>query len=375
MKALNPGHYLMGCRLDNWIRLLRQNRFAIRREGIPQALLITATSLATAPLALAESAIFNRRIRSTPLAQDPVFIIGHWRSGTTYLQNIMSRDPQFGWADPVSTATMPICLLMGRAVAPSVRRGLKDARPMDNMHYGLDLPMEETFALLTVSDQSIIHMIAFPQEYRRYLAGAFVEDLPREERAAWERTYDFLLRKLTYICGGKQLLLKSPDNTAHMKELMGMYPDARFVNIHRDPYDTVRSTVHMFSKQMDQLRLSPLPEGDIQELIEDTVIYVFERMYRQLFSLMGAIPENRLVDIAYTDFVKDPVGSLEGIYRKLELDGFEAARGRFEAYAAGQKDYVKNRFDYSPRLIRKVNENLGFYFERYGYPRREEERT
>lgn len=104
-----------------------------------------------------------------------------------------------------------------------------------------------------------------------------------------------------------------------------MYPDARFINIHRDPYDTVRSTVHMFQKQMDQLRLSPLPDGDIGELIEDTIIYIFERMYRQLFSLMGAIPENRLVDIAYTDFVKDPVGSLEGIYRKLELDGFEAA--------------------------------------------------
>lgn len=239
MKALNPGHYLMGCRLDNWLRLLRQNRFAIRRESIPQALLITATALATAPLALAENVVYSRRIRATSLAQDPVFIIGHWRSGTTYLQNIMSRDPQFGWADPVSTTTMPICLLMGRAVKSTVRRGLKDARPMDNMHYGLDLPMEETFALLTVSDQSIIHMIAFPQEYRRYLAGAFVEDLPREERAAWERTYDFLLRKLTYICGGKQLLLKSPDNTAHMKELMGMYPDARFINIHRDPYDTI----------------------------------------------------------------------------------------------------------------------------------------
>lgn len=372
MKPLYSGHYLLSCRLDNWLRLLAENHFHIEREQIPQALYITATSLLTAPFAAAESLLFDRRIRAQAMAKDPVFILGHWRSGTTYLQNLMSRDPQFGWADPVSTTAMPVSLVLRKLVTPAVKKGLVGARPMDNMHYGLDLPMEETFALLSVSDQSIIHMIAFPEHYEQYFTGAFVEDLPREKRAAWERTYDFVLRKLTYVNGGKQLLLKSPDNTAHLKELLGMYPDARFVNIHRDPYVTIQSTIHMFEVQMDLLRLSPLPAGDMTEIMEDAIVHIFGRMYRELFGLQGAIAANRFTELAYEDFVKAPVPALERIYGQLELDGFEAARPRFEAYAEGQKSYVKNRFEIPESLRRKINDNLGFYFEHYGYEMRKD---
>ncbi len=368
MKKLYPGHYLLGCRLDNWLRLLAENRFHIAAENVPEALLITAASAALYPAALAESALFDRRIRATPLERDPLFIVGHWRSGTTFLQNILSRDPQFAWADPVSTSAMPVSLLLGKLLAPAVAKALKNARPMDNLEYRLDLPMEETFALLTMSDESIIHMIAFPENYRRYIAGAFVDDLPREAQAKWERTYDFVLRKLNYEKGGKQLLLKSPDNTAHLRQLMGMYPDARFLNIHRDPYATVRSTIHMFTRQMELLRLSPLPQQDMEALMEDTITDLFARMYRDVFALQGCAPPNRWADEPYETFVTDPVGRLEDIYRRLELDGFGTARPRFEAYAASQKDYVKNRLEISPRLREKINGKLGFYFEHYGYP-------
>lgn len=103
----------------------------------------------------------------------------------------------------------------------------------------------------------------------------------------------------------KQLILKSPDNTARIRELWGMYPDARFINIHRDPYKTVRSTIHMFRTEMDSLRLTEEPDN-IDELIENTVIDIFERMYRELFELEGFFPKNRYVDIAYTDFCRAP---------------------------------------------------------------------
>ena len=127
--------------------------------------------------------------------------------------------------------------------------------------------MEETFGVLTISPYSIIHMIAFPENYKKYIEGAFVSDLPVEELRKWERSYDYAVRKLTYIKKGKQLILKSPDNTARIRELWGMYPDARFINIHRDPYKTVRSTIHMFRTEMDSLRLTEEPDN-IDELIE-----------------------------------------------------------------------------------------------------------
>lgn len=214
---------------------------------------------------------------------------GHWRSGTTYLQNVLSRDEQFGWFDPVNTIGLPYSLLLGRLIQPPIEKGIRNGRPQDNVQYSLDLPMEETFGVLTISPYSIIHMIAFPENYKKYIEGAFVSDLPVEELRKWERSYDYAVRKLTYIKKGKQLILKSPDNTARIRELWGMYPDARFINIHRDPYKTVRSTIHMFRTEMDSLRLTEEPDN-IDELIENTVIDIFERMYRELFELEGFFP-------------------------------------------------------------------------------------
>ena len=371
MKHINSGHFLMGVRADTWYKLLRENRFAIRPEQIPQALLISATSTLLSPVAALEKAVYDKKILASRPTKDPIFVLGHWRSGTTYLQNMLSRDEQFGWFDPVNTVVLPYSLLLGKVLTGAVKKGIANGRPMDNVQYSLDLPMEETFALLTQTNHDIIHMIAFPGRYDSYISGAFVADLSPEEREKWRKAYDYIIRKLTYIKGGKQLILKSPDNTGHIPELRSLYPDARYINIHRDPYKTIRSTIHMFSTQMDALALT-LPPADVDIVIEDTIISIFERMYRQLFELEKTFPDNRYADVAFTDFTRDPVGTLEEIYRKLELPGFEEARPRFQAYADSQKNYRKNRLELSPRLIRKINARLGFYFEHYGYDRLEE---
>ena len=220
MKAINPGHFLLTCRLDNWVHLLEENHFHIARDRLPQALYISATALALAPAAAAESLIYRKRIRETKIEKDPIFILGHWRSGTTYLQNVLSRDEQFGWFDPVNTIGLPYSLLLGRLIQPPIEKGIQNGRPQDNVQYSLDLPMEETFGVLTISPYSIIHMIAFPENYKKYIEGAFVSDLPVEELRKWERSYDYAVRKLTYIKKGKQLILKSPDNTARIRELL-----------------------------------------------------------------------------------------------------------------------------------------------------------
>lgn len=370
MNALNSGHFLMTCRLDNWLHLLKENHFRIARDRVPQALYISAASLALGPAAAAESLIYRKRIRETTIEKDPIFILGHWRSGTTYLQNVLSRDEQFGWFDPVNTIGLPYSLLLGNILRSPIEKGIANGRPQDNIQYSLDLPMEETFGVLTISPYSIIHMIAFPENYEQYIKGAFVGDLPDDALRRWKRSYDHAIRKLTYVKKGKQLILKSPDNTARIRELRQMYPDARFINIHRDPYKTIRSTIHMFRTEMDQLRLTREPDN-IEELMEDTIIGIFERMYRELFELERSFPKNRYADIAYTDFCHAPVDTLRDIYRRLELSGFDAAAPRFQAYVDSQRGYQKNKFDISPRLVEKINARLGFYMEHYGYEMRE----
>ena len=73
MKAINPGHFLLTCRLDNWVHLLEDNHFHIARDRLPQALYISATALALAPAAAAESLIYRKRIRETKIEKCSYF--------------------------------------------------------------------------------------------------------------------------------------------------------------------------------------------------------------------------------------------------------------------------------------------------------------
>ena len=50
MKAINPGHFLLTCRLDNWVHLLEENHFHIARDRLPQALYFPCLGAAFAAL-------------------------------------------------------------------------------------------------------------------------------------------------------------------------------------------------------------------------------------------------------------------------------------------------------------------------------------
>lgn len=367
-RVLFLSHYLLGVRFDNWLRLLVRAHGRIDPKKLPEAAFITLLSLVLAPFALLEGVVCALPIAKTELRDDPVFVLGHWRSGTTYLQNVLSRDAQFKWPDPVETAMFSNRVLLGWLMQYGVKAGIRDARPMDNVQYALDMPMEETFAVGNHSPYTLIHLLAFPNVWEKYIPCAFVDDLLPRERAAFKRTYMYTLRKLAWLGGGRRLLLKSPDNTARLAALSELFPNAKYINIYRNPYDTVLSTVNMFRSQLDLVRLSVMPDVDVQELIEDVVVErIFAPMYRGLFAREAGFAPGQYVSVRYEDFVRDPEAHLKRIYDTLGLGGYDAALPAFRAYVASQSGYRKNRHTMRPELRAKINRHLGFFFERYGY--------
>ena len=124
----------------------------------------------------------------------------------------------------------------------------------------------------------------------------------------------------------------------------------------------------MFNKIMDQMCL----QGDADPMyIEDKLVATAARIFRKVIGDLELIPKEQVIEVRYEDFEQDAVGWLRRIYDQLGLPGFEQAEPRFKAYVESQKNYQKNKFDMDPRLVRKINEQLGFYFEHYGYPMRE----
>jgi hypothetical protein len=120
----------------------------------------------------------------------------------------------------------------------------------------------------------------------------------------------------------------------------------------------------MFRIEMDKFALS---EVCSDEYLLNRVCQIFERVYRRAFRDLDRIPEEDKIDIKYEDFILNQEAYMEKIYTKLGLKNYDKAQPYFREYIESMKDYQTNTYDYAPELIEKVNERLGFYFERYGY--------
>lgn len=364
VNGINLSHNLLGCRFDNWLRLRSTN--PITKENRRQAGFITAVSFVLALPAWLEWLLFYQPIKRTKLKKDPVYIVGFWRSGTTFLQNLLTRDPQFAWFDPVKTVSFNNCILLRPILEKAEKILLQGARPMDNLEYELDLPMEEVFAQATISTQAISHMLVFPDGGKgvKYIETAFIDEQDAKKQREWKKAYAYILKKATYLYKGKQLLLKSPENTCRIGALKKMYPKSKFINIYRDPYTVVMSAMNMFTKEMG---LFCLNEPASQQVIEDVTLDLFERIYRKAFRELDEMPAEDRIDIRYEDFCQDPKKYLREIYAHFGLEGFEEAEPYFDKYLESQKNYQKNKFELQPRLRDRINERLGFYFRHYGY--------
>ncbi|MCP4039093.1 MAG: sulfotransferase [bacterium] len=318
------------------------------------------------PLRWIENLLYGRKIRKTRLNGDPVFLLGFGRSGTTHLHNLFYQDPQFGVVSNYQASMHPIAL-MGRGWLPKLFEGqLPKKRPMDNVAISLDGPQEEEMAMINCTDEAPLHFMNFPRTvpelYDRYVSnlGQNQDDL-----AGWKRGYMEVLRKATILSGGKRLALKTPPNTARIAVLLDMFPDARFVNIVRNPYPVYQSMRNMYRKT--------LPGAVLQEFewqdIDDWIVHAYQVQMKAYLEQRQLIAPGHLVEIRYEDLDARPMPILEEIYKTLELGDFEAVRSRHEDYLATLGTYEKNRFEFPADVVQIVNDNWDFAFEAFGYPR------
>ena len=83
-------HPLSGSDLRTLGRALAESG-GVGWRSLPQAALVVAAVLARLPFSLWERGEVRRRLDRAAEPAPPIFIVGHWRSGTTHLFNIMSR--------------------------------------------------------------------------------------------------------------------------------------------------------------------------------------------------------------------------------------------------------------------------------------------
>jgi hypothetical protein len=359
----------LGCDAFAWMRLLIAHRFAVHYSRWTAALIISALSPGHTLLRWMQEAVFGRRVARTPIKHGPLFLLGHWRSGTTLLHELLSRDPRHA-APTTYECFSPHHFLLSRSWLPWLLGGLMPAhRPMDKMAAGWDRPQEDEFALCLLGQPSPYQRIAFPNQPASDADLFDLRRLPARTLRRWKSVFLRLVRQWTLLNGDRRLVLKSPPHTCRIPLLMELFPDARFVHIIRDPYVLYPSTIRMWRLLYGIHGLQRPSWRPLSEYVLDNFTHLYERFEED----KGQISPGRLHELRYEDLIRDPIGQLEAIYRHLDLGDFSPARADIEAYLSEIKNHETNRYFLTPDEHRTVTQRWGFVIRRYGYssePRR-----
>jgi len=350
-----------GMNFTGWIRLLVRNRFAVAPRCIVMALIITQLCFWHLFLWAIQKILFGRKIEQTEIEQHPIFIIGHWRSGTTLLHELLVLDPRYTYPDTFDCFAPNHFLVSHRVFTPILRFLLPSQRPMDNMATAWDRPQEDEFAICNMGIPSPYTAMAFPNRVQdqEYLD---LQGVPPAELDRWKERFVWFLKCLT-LRNPKRIVLKSPPHTCRIKVLLELFPDARFIHITRDPYVIFPSTVNLWKSLYKTQGLQvPRFEG-----LGEHVFATFEKMHETFQRDRGLIGPSRLCDVRYEDLVADPVGQLRAIYERLELGEFETVRPALQQYADEKADYKPNRYEISPETEAEIRRRWRGYFEQYGY--------
>ena len=151
-----------GMGIRTWLSLVARNRAAISPSRIPMAMAVTTVSTINSLLGIAQWAILGRKIARTEIHDDPIFVIGHWRSGTTLLHELLVLDERHTYSDTYACFAPTHFLVSGWFFRPRCEVLLPSRRPMDNMAAGWDRPQEDEFALCNMGGRSPYLTIAFP---------------------------------------------------------------------------------------------------------------------------------------------------------------------------------------------------------------------
>ena len=360
------GHnYLAGITAGAWWRLLRENRFAVSPAYWHRAAFISATSVLNSWYARSERRQFGRLVGAARVHPEPVFILGHWRSGTTHLHNLLALDERFAFANTYQVVNPATFLTTENVNSKRFAWMVPAKRLMDNMTLSFQSPQEEEFAPALLSLRSLYLGMSFPlrmPHYERFLT--FDRADPSDEQA-WKDAHLEFVKKLSYKYDGRPLLLKSPPNTARVRMLLEMFPRARFVHIHRDPYTVYQSQLkfydtvlwHTYLQRPDRTRLP------------DEILARYREVFDALFRDLPAIPAGQFHEVAFAELERDPLGTVERIYSGLAMEGFATLRPKLESYLSSLKNYEKNAFPPLDEPTRaKVRAVAGACFERWGYP-------
>jgi len=295
-----------------------------------------------------------------PSPADPIFVTGLPRSGTTFLFNLLAldknhRSPKY-WEImsplPLVKTDFDIKkrqwkinaeLKFARTIIPKLRY----------MHHIRAQTPEECELLATINVRSFVYMcMANVPEYVEYL-----KDCSFNSVFAWHKKF---FQMLELSGRPKRWLLKDPSHIGHIPEILSTYPNAKFINIHRDPMESIAS----FCSLAKNIR-SAFSKNVNPKEIGDVILDFWQHNLNKGIEAKKKLSEDQIVDISYSDFINDPLATIKNIYIRLGLDIDIQTENRMKKYLLGQNEIKKQKHIYSLEDFGLNEEKINIHLENY----------
>lgn len=312
---------------------------------------------------------YNPRVNKHVMEEDPVFILGFYRSGTSYMHQFLTMDDRFGYHTNFQMILPDLMLSSERFMAPFldfICRTFNLQDPVHRIQMSFKFPGEEDAAMTTaLNPRGAQWGYFFPkimlEQFNKYV---MFEGITGEDLDLWKRDFHFLLKKISLASKGKQLVLKSPPNTARVKLLLSMYPNAKFIFIHRNPYEVYASNKRFWQVTRRIYALGGFKGVNVNEVIMETYAEIMNKYLAE----KDAIPEGQLIEMPYADFIQQPMENMRKIYETLKLKDFNYCESIMQAYVDRQKSYIRLKHELPADEKAMVRQKFEPFLQAWNYP-------
>jgi hypothetical protein len=318
-------------------------------------------------LSKVEDLRFKEQLESMEINPTPLFILGHWRTGTTHMHNMLGRDPNHTFSTLYQVLFPDSFLTTGEIGPQLLKSAVPETRSYDNVAQNWFESAEDEIGLMKLTGGlSFYSAIMFPDraaEYEKYID--FLDATPAERRRFKEALVLFI-KKIMVATGGKRVVVKSCPHSARIRMILDVFPDAKFIHIHRHPARAFRSMVHMRAK-VDWENFFHVPSGEFVDQRWEHTATIGGRLYTRLIEDRELIPEGNLVEIAYKDLIGNELPVLEDLYQRLEIPDWDQFKQVITPYLESISGYKVNQLKIEPELEQFVYDRWRNVYDTYGY--------
>jgi omega-hydroxy-beta-dihydromenaquinone-9 sulfotransferase len=352
-----------GFRLGPLMRLLGRNHITYTPKNLLRILFLMQSGFWSTLFSRVEQIQYGTRLHAAPPCNDPIFIVGHWRTGSTLLHQLMNEDPALSAPTLFQVALPEHFLTSYNFYRPVFGLMMDKTRPMDNVAIGINEPQEDEYAWFRLTGFSPLENLIFPKKEGYFLRDALF--VPPEPIATpYFSALKTFYTKLGFATHSK-VISKNPFNSFRIPELAKLFPGARFIHIVRHPYHVVPSTRHLWTIIQKQ---NILNKNKSTPTIDEISLFLKKTMETVDQSLKH-LPSTQHATIRYEDLTENPLATLSSLYGQLDLPFSDAFQQALYKKLESLKGYTKNRYLLTKADKNIIENHLQLQMEVYNYER------